>query len=143
MLMSLVCLPNSARGTKVKTRGRNAPMDFAKIYRERAQEYDRLVSAEDCDHQLLPTLERLCPLPGISVLEVGPGTGRISRLLTGRGVRLFGFDLSSGMLRVARDHRGNTAFLAQADGQYLPAASGWADLALAGWVFGHMIRWFG
>ena len=116
--------------------------DYLTIYRDHAAAYDKLVSAEDCDHQLLPAIERLCPLASASVLEVGTGTGRISRLLVGQGARLVGFDFSPAMLAVAHDHLGNSAALAQADARNLPLAPRWADLAIAGWVFGHMTRWF-
>lgn len=117
-------------------------MDFVKIYREHATEYDRLVNAEDCDQQLLPTIAQLCPLHGTAALDVGAGTGRVSRLLAAGGARLASFDLSPAMLAVARDHLSQMgAVLAQADGRQLPIRSAWADIAVAGWVFGHMTAW--
>jgi len=117
-------------------------MDFVTIYRDHAADYDRLVNAEDCDQHLLPTIEQLCPLVGASALDVGAGTGRVSRLIAQRAARLVSIDLSAAMLAVARDHLGSRASLAQADGRQLPVSSGWADLAVAGLVFGHMTIWF-
>src|SRR5271157_1292552 len=117
-------------------------MDYATIYRNHADDYDQMVNVEDCDHQIWPAIERSCPAATGSVLEVGAGTGRLSRLLVEHGARLFAFDLSAAMLAVARHHLGPHSALAQADGRVLPAANGWADLAIAGWVFGHMRSWF-
>src|SRR5260221_1701047 len=102
--------------------------DYLTIYRDHAADYDKLVSAEDCDHQLLPAIERLCPLATASVLEVGAGTGRLSRLLVGQDARLVGFDLSPGMLALARAHLCESAVLVQADARQLPVSPGWADL---------------
>ena len=121
-------------------------MEYQEIYRLHANKYDRLVNAEDCDNQLLPALQQLLPLEGLTVMEVGAGTGRISRLLMEQNVRLVGVDQSSAMLSVARDHLAampsNRSILVQADGRDLPVGSGWADLAIAGWVFGHFRSWF-
>jgi ubiquinone/menaquinone biosynthesis C-methylase UbiE len=120
-------------------------MDYLQIYRQHAADYDRLVNAEDCDGQLLPAIERLCSLKGAAVLEAGAGTGRISRQMLARGARLIGIDLSPAMLGVARTHVAGLSssewILLQADGRQLPVASRWADLAIAGWLFGHLRSW--
>ena len=119
--------------------------DFETIYRERAADYDRLVSAEDCDGNLLPAIERVIPLAGARVVEVGAGTGRITRLLVSRGSRVEGFDRSEAMLAVARrrvaEVSGSGWDLRCADARDLPVTSGSADLAIAGWVFGHLRSW--
>ncbi len=76
--------------------------DYESIYRERAADYDRLVSAEDCDGNLLPAIERVTPLAGANVVEVGVGTGRVTRLLVSKGALVIGFDRSEAMLAIAR-----------------------------------------
>src|SRR5262249_51397388 len=48
-------------------------MDYEEIYRFHAREYDELVSAEDCEGNLLPALEAVAPLCGVEALEVGVG----------------------------------------------------------------------
>jgi ubiquinone/menaquinone biosynthesis C-methylase UbiE len=118
-------------------------MDYLEIYRQHAAEYDRLVNAEDCDHQLLPAIEKIVSLRNATVMEVGAGTGRVSRLLVQRNVRLVAVDQAAAMLSIAQQHLGNyhDNLLAQADGCQLPVKSGWADLAIAGWVFGHLRYW--
>jgi ubiquinone/menaquinone biosynthesis C-methylase UbiE len=126
-------------------------MDFERIYAHHAREYDQLVSAEDCERQLLPAVDAIVPLSGASILEVGVGTARITRQFLGRAARIVGIDRSMAMLEVAREHLSCEAPLAQprvtdwellcADAGSLPLLSGWADLAIAGWVFGHQRYW--
>ena len=45
--------------------------DYEHIYDARADDYDRLVSAEDCDGALLPAILAVAPLSGKDVVEVG------------------------------------------------------------------------
>lgn len=119
-----------------------------RIYLDHAREYEALVSAEDCDGHLLPALARLTPLEGSAVLEVGIGTGRLTRLLLPRVARLVGVEPAPAMLAEARrrvadlpaDVAGR-ADLLEADARTLPVPDGWADLAIAGWVFGHLRHW--
>jgi ubiquinone/menaquinone biosynthesis C-methylase UbiE len=120
-------------------------MDFETIYRERAEDYDRLVSAEDCDGRLVPALEALCPLDGARVVDVGTGTGRIARLVVHRVAQVVGVEPSPAMLAVARrrlESTGRTNWkLLQGSAEGLPVESAWADIVVAGWVFGHFRSW--
>jgi ubiquinone/menaquinone biosynthesis C-methylase UbiE len=117
-------------------------VDYEEIYRSRATEYDRLVSAEDCEGNLGATLRELVPLAGARVLEIGVGTGRITRLLQAAGAGVLGCDRAVPMLRVAHRRLVDTgAALLAADARRLPVRDGWADLAIAGWVFGHLRHW--
>jgi ubiquinone/menaquinone biosynthesis C-methylase UbiE len=118
-------------------------MDYLEIYRQHAAEYDRLVNAEDCDHQLTPAIEKIVPLRNATIMEVGAGTGRVSRLMAAHNVHLVAVDQAAAMLKVAQQHLDSyhDSLLAQADGRHLPVKSGWADLAIAGWVFGHLRFW--
>jgi len=61
-------------------------MDYREIYRTRAAEYHRLVSAEDADGALRRAIIGVTPLAGRSVVEVGVGTGRVTEILLGAGV---------------------------------------------------------
>lgn len=110
------------------------------FYDCRAHVYDALVAAEDCDGNLPRAIEAVAPGSGLEVLDVGTGTGRIARLLAGRTSRLVGVDRAGAMLSVARERRPG-GHLVHADARALPVASGWADLAIAGWVFGHFRSW--
>jgi len=119
--------------------------DYEAIYLERAEDYDRLVDAEDCDGRLLPAIERVSKLAGADVLEVGCGTGRITRQLVRRGARVVGFDRAEPMLEVARQRLreiGDGGWtLHRADAEDLPVTPSSFDLAVAGWVFGHLRSW--
>ncbi len=122
-------------------------VDHERIYAEHAAEYDALVAAEDCDQHLLPALEAIAPLDGASVVEVGAGTGRITRLLVGRGAKVVAIDRSPAMLAVARRHlealgSAGRWELRCEDGRNADLARGCADVAVAGWVFGHFRSWF-
>lgn len=121
-------------------------MDQARIYDEAAEQYDALVTAEDCDGNLLPAIESVVPLAGASVLEVGAGTGRVTRLVLPRARRVVAVERSIRMLAVARRRIrasvGAARFLlVHGDARALGVADGWADVAIAGWVFGHFPYW--
>jgi uncharacterized protein len=115
------------------------------VYELRCEEYDALVSAEDCDGNLMREIERLVPVRGASVLEVGVGTGRIAGQLLARGARVTGFDRAEPMLAVARRRLEQFAAsmwtLACADARSLPIEGATFDVAVAGWVFGHFRHW--
>lgn len=122
-------------------------MDFHQIYAHHADEYDRLIRAEDCDGSLGPALEAVRPLAGARVLDVGAGTGRLALLAQAGGATVLATDRAPAMLEVARrrlgvaDPTGARWSTAVADYRALPASSGWADLVVAGWALGHQRGW--
>ena len=78
------------------------------------------------------------------MLEAGAGTGRVTRLLLGAGASVVASEPALAMLNVARRHiahlpAARCALLA-ADALALPVRAGWADVAIAGWVLGHLRR---
>ena len=122
------------------------PTDVARdIYRHHAARYDELVRAEDFDSNLTPTIARLARIEGATVVEVGCGTGRLTRLMLEAGARaVHASDRERAMLTHAREAlraHGGRASLHVADGAALPVRSGVADLGAAGWVFGHLRHW--
>ncbi|MBN1284037.1 MAG: methyltransferase domain-containing protein [Anaerolineae bacterium] len=119
---------------------------FKTIYRSRAADYDRLVAREDHEHNLIKALRDIRPLGGLDVIELGAGTGRLTRLLAPHVASVCAFDISAHMLGTARDRlraagAGNWA-LAIADNRALPAAGGAADIAVEGWSIGHLAGWY-
>ena len=75
------------------------PADLqAEVYATHSTEYDRLVSAEDVDDNLAPAIVGDADASGLTVVEAGAGTGRITRLLEGRGAFVAASDLSHAML---------------------------------------------
>ncbi len=118
---------------------------FREIYRQHAAQYDQLVTREDYQGNLLRALQAIRPLDGLTVAELGAGTGRVTRLL-GPYVRgIFAFDASHHMLGEAQTQLracGLRAALAVADNAALPLPAACADLAVEGWSFGHATSWF-
>jgi ubiquinone/menaquinone biosynthesis C-methylase UbiE len=117
-------------------------MDYHEIYERHADAYDELVAAEDCDGNLLPALARVMPVTG-RVVEVGAGTGRVTRLLAGAGATVIATEPSAAMIAVGKQRLGEHARVSwhQAAAHALPVADGWADAGIAGWVFGHFREW--
>jgi SAM-dependent methyltransferase len=132
-------------------------VDEAVIYRDHAETFDRLVAAEDGDGVLLSLLESRLTLACARVVDVGTGTGWVARRLVQRGADVIGIDRAPAMLRVAKHNleadddaaiaagvaqpRRGRWWLYEADARALPVASHAADLAIAGWVFGHLRYW--
>ncbi len=120
--------------------------DYARIYHDRVEEYDALVSAEDHAGNLWPTVRTVCDIAGKAVLEVGVGTGRLTRVLARDAGTVFGCDLARAMLRVAASHlrreAGDKVSLLVADARAVPVARESVDMAIAGWVIGHFVDWF-
>jgi ubiquinone/menaquinone biosynthesis C-methylase UbiE len=120
-------------------------VDYHEIYANHAAAYDDMVRAEDCDGRLLPALAAIAPLAAARILEVGVGTGRITELLLATGSRVAGVEQAPAMLAQARRRLaplpGSPPALMIGDALALPVGSGWADVAIAGWVFGHLRSW--
>ena len=117
-----------------------ANREQANIYETRARDYHRLVSAEDCDERLLPAITSRVPLAGKRVIEVGAGTGRVTRMLVEAGADVRAFDRAAPMLEVAREQLPSVSFEV-ANARSLPVPDACADVVVAGWVFGHLRKW--
>lgn len=116
----------------------------ARIYDDGAEAYDALIAHEDYQGALARELERVAPLAGAEVADVGAGTGRISLLLAGRAKRVVLVERAPAMLAIARrklEGLGVTAEFHEADARQLPLADASVDVAIAGWVFGHFRHW--
>ncbi len=119
-------------------------MDYAQIYRDHADDYDALVTAEDAEGQLGAALRPLLPHRG-TLVDIGTGTGRISRIFTSRAAKIVGVERAPAMLEIARGHAHRSGHpdwtLVEADARQLPLPDQSADLVVAGWVFGHFRSW--
>ena len=119
---------------------------FEGIYAHHAEAYDRLVEREDHEGNLLPALAEIAPLDGANVVEFGAGTGRLTRLLAPRIASIRAYDASAHMLTVAERHLKAMDLanyeLGVADNKHLPAEDASADIAIAGWAFGHTLDWY-
>ena len=118
---------------------------FQDIYRNHAEQFDRLVLREDRQGKLFAALNEIRPLHGLKVVEFGAGTGRVTRQLSVVVGSVHAFDIEASMLSRAYGAlraSGLTNWrLAQADNSRMPVASGCADLVIEGWSFAHVIGW--
>ena len=116
---------------------------YRDIYRLRADDYQRLVAREDHRGALLPAIRAVHPLEGARVVELGAGTGRLTRLLAPWAAQIAAYDSSAAMLEVAarenEAHGVRNATLAVAEHHALPAEDHSADLVVEGWAFGHLM----
>ena len=119
--------------------------DSREIYQLHPHLYDELVRHEDGAGNLLPAIQAITPLADLDVVELGAGTGRVTILLSPHVRSIRAFDASPPMLDVARRHltqlRAHNWQLAVADNSHLPVETGSAQLAIAGWTFGHQTVW--
>lgn len=119
---------------------------FRDIYRNRAEQYDRLVAREDAHGNLFAALNEISPLGGGNVVEFGAGTGRLTRLLSVTVERIFSFDIEPAMLEQAdaamRSSGMTNWHLALGENGRMPVASNCADLVIEGWSFAHVIGWY-
>lgn len=119
---------------------------FRDIYDNKAVQYDELVQREDYQGNILPALNRIRPLAGLEVIEMGAGTGRLTRMIVPRVKFVRAYDSSAAMLAVAARSLGEMGYtnwtVTQADNKQIPAPDASADLSLAGWTFGHCVGWY-
>lgn len=121
--------------------------DQREIYNHHAERYQRLVSREDYQGNILPALTEIYPLEGHRVVELGAGTGRLTRLLAPLVRHIWLFDISHHMLEVASrfletEGRRNWG-LGVADHRSLPLRDSTADLVISGWSVSYLAVWGG
>ncbi len=113
--------------------------DYERIYATQAAQYERLVAREDYHHNIQRALGQIVPAGQLDVVELGAGTGRLTRIVAPAARSTCAFDVSSHMLQLnalnlaERDVR--HWLLAAADHRHLPLRDHTADLALSGWSF--------
>jgi ubiquinone/menaquinone biosynthesis C-methylase UbiE len=124
--------------------------DHEKIYNEHAGQYELLVSREDYQRNILRALDKIRPLDGLDVVELGAGTGRLTCMLAPVVKTIRAFDASQHMLDVAIAKLGQSGLqnwrVEVADHRNLPVADQTADVAISGWsicyiVGRHEERW--
>lgn len=123
--------------------------DYEAIYQNQAAQYDLMVSREDYQGMLLPALEAIRPLGGLDVVELGAGTGRLTKQIASlhpegiapRAGSLLALEVSEHMLARLREHLPEVTALA-ADNRALPLANDTADIVIAGWSIAHSVEWY-
>ena len=98
-------------------------------YRRIAQIYDRLFEPVNGGLRVLG-LRMFPPFEGMTVLDVGCGTGIHLERYQKTGCDVFGIDLSPAMLEVARERLGENANLLLADASDMPFSDDQFDLVI-------------
>ena len=117
----------------------------SEIYARHAAEYEQLVSREDFQGNILRAIQRIVPLDGLDVLDLGSGTGRLACLLTPFVKSMVAIDASTHMLQVAAAKLsslgGHQPLVAAGDHRRLPLRAGSADLIVSGWSVSYVTLW--
>lgn len=115
------------------------------VYDTKADNYDLLVSREDYQANILPAISQAQALGGFRIVELGAGTGRLTRLVAPNAQFVHAFDLSHHMLTRAESFWSTglpeNITLAVADSACIPLADQCADMILAGWSFCYLAVW--
>lgn len=116
--------------------------DEKDIYSDHADQYEELVSREDYQGNIPLEISRRVPLAGKTVIELGAGTGRLTRMLAASARQVWAFDASHSMLQeAARVPSMRRLELAVADNRALPVGDGRADLVISGWSICYLVVW--
>jgi demethylmenaquinone methyltransferase/2-methoxy-6-polyprenyl-1,4-benzoquinol methylase len=99
-------------------------------YKKLAKFYDTFVEPSNTVLRKI-VLKMYPPKEGMRVLEVGCGTGTNLKLYHQAGCNVYGIDLSSSMLEVARRKLGEQADLRMGDASQMPYSDGFFDVVIA------------
>lgn len=117
------------------------------VYQFHADQYERLINCEDYQYNILPAVQNIFPLDGMHVMDIGAGTGRLTRLLAPFVRSILAMDASAAMLQVARqslqDSGWRNWYVCAADNRQIPVANASADLVISGWSFSYLAVWGG
>ena len=117
------------------------------VYQQHADQYERLIQREDYQGNILSAIESYCSLEGIDVVELGAGTGRLTRLLAPHVKSIKAFDASAHMLETAAESLRKMGLTnwstGVADHRQVPVEDASADLVISGWAFCYLAVWGG
>jgi ubiquinone/menaquinone biosynthesis C-methylase UbiE len=108
--------------------------NHAQIYKDQADQYDTLISRQPA---LLHIIEELKPVKGLDIIDMGAGSGRLTKELAPHAKSILALDTSAEML-IENEKQlvelGLTNWKTQvADHRNIPVSDNSADLILAGW----------
>ncbi len=117
------------------------------VYETHADQYERLIQREDHQGNILKEIKKLIALEGLGMVDLGAGTGRLTRLLAPKVRSIKAYDLSAHMLEEAArslEKMGMTNWETNvADHRQIPLANESVDLVVSGWSFCYLAVWGG
>lgn len=117
------------------------------VYEKYADQYERLIQREDYQGNILREIEKLVSLADLDVVDLGAGTGRLTRLLAPHIRSIKAYDSSEHMLEVAAESLKKIGLTnwdtSVADHRNIPVDDSSADLIVSGWSFCYLAVWGG
>lgn len=121
---------------------KNEP-DHPEIYRSQAERYEALISREDYQGNLLPTLQKIVDFSGKQIVDLGAGTGRLICQLAPFVKGIKAFDQSEHMLEVAAQRLEQAGWqnwqTSVADHRSVPVEDHSADVVVSGWSICYVV----
>lgn len=120
--------------------------EHREIYAKYPDQYELLVSYEDYQSNISHTLDQITSFEAKDVVELGAGTGRLTRLLAPAAKSIHALDASAKMLKVAAEKLSEDGFqnwiVAAGDHRYLPLPDHSADVVISGWSIVYLVVWY-
>lgn len=117
------------------------------VYQYHADWYERLILAEDYQGNIEKEIAKIRDPKGLEIIELGAGTGRLTRGLALKAKSLIASDASLHMLTKAQEILTNQnsvqPILVTADMRHNPLPAECADIVIAGWSFCYLAVWGG
>lgn len=117
------------------------------VYEFHADRYEELVYREDYQENISKNIKEIKDFKGLDVVELGAGTGRLTRFLSQDAQQVYATDLHDPMLNLAgkilQQENLSRYDLAIADMRTTPFPDTCADMVIAGWSFCYLAVWGG
>jgi len=115
------------------------------VYGGHADQYERLILREDHTNNLPVAINKVRDIQDIDIIELGAGTGRLTRFLAKTARFVSASDLSYHMLGTAREvlenQNAENAIICVSDMRNTPYPDHCADMVIAGWSFCYLAVW--
>jgi ubiquinone/menaquinone biosynthesis C-methylase UbiE len=113
--------------------------DHEDIYRTQAERYDALIAKQP---NVVEVIERICPLEGLDIIDLGAGTGRLTVPIAKIAKSVLALDASAAMLEVTarklEEARLDNWSTRISDHREIQAESGCADVLVSGWSISYV-----
>ena len=113
------------------------------VYLAHADRYELLILREDFQNHIPKTINQIRDITGADIVELGAGTGRLTRFLVADAQSVRACDASMPMLMMARGilNGRRPVSLSVADMRATPFPEKCADMVIAGWSFCYLAVW--
>jgi len=117
------------------------------VYQAHADQYERLILSEDYQGNIPKEISKIRDPKGLNIVELGAGTGRLTRDLVMKAKHIFSSDASLHMLekasKILANQGANNHLITVSDMRTSPYPSALADMVIAGWSFCYLAVWGG